>query len=145
MKIGHHKYCFRNTCVEQPDLELGDRSQKIILSSKGKQKDISEELSALLAYVAGEIPGSHLTKRLDDLVIQARKQVQWRKEYMTLLERDERMREEGRKEGRKEGLEEVAKKMLKGNMPFSGIVTYSGLSESRIRELADELGITVSS
>ena len=37
----------------------------------------------------------------------ARGHVEWRREYMTLLERDERMREEGREEARKEAEKKV--------------------------------------
>ena len=105
-EIGRHKYSFRNTCAEQPDLELGDGSYKIILSAQGTQNDVPQGLQAFLSYIAGNMPESDLTKRLDHLVKKARKHIEWRKEYMTLLERDEIMREEGRKEGRKEGREE---------------------------------------
>ena len=40
-------------------------------------------------------------------VLAAREHVEWRREYMTLLERDERMREEGREEVRKEAEKKV--------------------------------------
>ena len=96
---GLHKYSFRHVCRECADLELGDGSEKILLSTAGDKDDISEDLKAFLDYVAGKLPKSELTKRLEDLVEKARKHIEWRKEYMTLLERDERMREEGRAEG----------------------------------------------
>ena len=67
---------------------------------------MSNELKAFLQYVAGEAPSSEITKRLDDLVHKAREHKEWRLEYMTLLERDEQMREEGRKEGIEKGREE---------------------------------------
>ena len=67
---------------------------------------MSNELKAFLRYVAGESPSSEITKRLDDLVQKAREHKEWRLEYMTLLERDEQMREEGRKEGIEKGREE---------------------------------------
>ena len=109
--IGLHKYTFFNTCAEAPHLEMGDGAYKVFLSTKGKQNDLSENpnLKAFLKYVAGNVPASGFTSRLDAKVKEAREHKEWRKEYMTLLERDERMREEGRKEGLKEGREEGLK------------------------------------
>ena len=49
---GFHKYSFRSTCAEVPRLEFGDRSHKIILSAKGTQDDIPEELKAFLDYIS---------------------------------------------------------------------------------------------
>ena len=43
--------------------------------------------------------GSDFTRRLDERVGTARRHEKWRLEYMTLLERDERMWEEGHREG----------------------------------------------
>ena len=53
----------------------------------------------------GDVPEteSDLTKRLNERALAARSHEKWRREYMTLQERDELMREEGRKEGREEG------------------------------------------
>ena len=110
---GFHKYSFRSTCAEVPRLEFGDRSHKIILSAKGTQDDIPEELKAFLDYISGHVPRSDYTRQLDSLVNKARDHIEWRKEYMTLLERDERMREEGRKEGREEGRKKGREEGLK--------------------------------
>ena len=108
-EIGLHKYSFSSTCAEVPKLELGDGAYKIILSAAGTQDDVSEGIRAFLEYVAGNAPSSDFTSRLDDKVKEARAHIEWRKEYMTLLERDEQMREEGLKEGLKKGREEGLK------------------------------------
>ena len=42
---------------------------------------------------------------MEEAVYKARNYEEWRQEYMTLLMRDQEMREEGRKEGIKEGRE----------------------------------------
>ena len=67
-----------------------------------KEANDEEELQAFLTYLTSGTPETDLKKRLDHQVKRARSHIEWRKEYMTLLERDERMREEGRKEGREE-------------------------------------------
>ena len=104
--IGLHKYSFRNICVEKPELEMGDGANKIFLSAEGTQHDISDELQAFLQYVAGKAPSTEITRKLDHLVNEAREHKEWRMEYMTLLERDEMMREEGRAEERENTLRE---------------------------------------
>lgn len=113
-EVGLHKYSFRNMCAKKPDLEMGDGANKVFLCAEGNQNDVTGELKAFLEYVAGKAPSATLAKKLDELVQKARQHKEWRLEYMTLLERDEQMREEGRKEGleegRKEGLEEGLKK-----------------------------------
>jgi hypothetical protein len=67
------------------------------------------KLQAFLSYLTNGTPETALTKRLDHHVQEARSHIVWRKEYMTLLERDERMREEGREEERKNTLREKAR------------------------------------
>lgn len=100
---GLHKYSFRNICIEDTDLEMGDGTNKIFLCAKGTHDDVSGDLKAFLQYVSEGTPSSKLTKKLDALVKKARAHKDWRQQYMTLLERDEHMREEGRAEGREEG------------------------------------------
>lgn len=99
---GYHKYSFHAVCREVPGLELDDGASRILLSTKGDKKDISAELQALLDYIAGKAPESDFTRRLDEQVKRYREHKERRTEYMTLLERDEMMREEGREEVRAE-------------------------------------------
>jgi predicted transposase/invertase (TIGR01784 family) len=94
-EIGLHKYRFRNICMEEPCLEMGDGAEKVFLCANGTRDDVSDEIQAFLQYVAGEKPTTEITKKLDRLVLDAREHKEWRLEYMTLLERDEKMREEG--------------------------------------------------
>ena len=104
---GLHKYSFKTVCVEDPCVEFQDDIFKIILSAKGDKSDVSDEMSAFLSYLSDKKADSDFTKRLHEKVLAAREHVEWRREYMTLLERDERMREEGREEVRKEAEKKV--------------------------------------
>ena len=98
---GLHKYTFTNRCEELPELLLGDEAAKIFLCADGKADDVSEEMKEFLQWMVTGHPGnSNLVKSLDDAVQKARDHEKWRLEYMTLLMRDNQMREEGRVEGR---------------------------------------------
>jgi len=102
---GLHKYSIRSVCEEDATIDYDDGIFKVILSARGDKGDVTDEMSKFLLYLTDQRIESDFTKRLNDRVLAARSHEEWRREYMTLLERDERMREEGRKEGRKEGKE----------------------------------------
>ncbi len=89
---------------------MGDGTSKIFLCAEGSKDDVSEELKAFLQYIAGGSPCTDTTRKLEKLVEEAREHKNWRLEYMTLLERDEIMRQEGYEAGRKEVAKKVAKK-----------------------------------
>ena len=102
-EMGFHRMTFASLCRENTELALGDEAEKVILTPQGTKQDVSEELQALLRYLTKHLPEDDFTRRLEEKVQEARDHQKWRLEYMTLLERDERMREEGRAEGREEG------------------------------------------
>ena len=129
---GLHKYSFHTVCRESEGLELDDGTSRIFLSAEGDKEDIASELKAFLNYVAGKAPESDFTKRLDDQVKRYWEHREWRTEYMTLLERDEMMREEGREEGRKQGrAEERAKTEVEKKR--------ADAAEARVRQLEKQL------
>ena len=103
---GRYVYTFRNICVDDPSIELGDDATKIFLNPYGSG-EISEELSEFFGYLREHKPTGEFTKALDESVTTARGSAVWRKEYMT-LEMEIRhaahvAREEGFAEGRVEG------------------------------------------
>ena len=54
-----------------------------------------------------------MVNELEKAVQKAKKHEEWKVEYMTLLMRDNEMREEGRKEGRKEGRNDLLFSLVK--------------------------------
>ncbi len=118
-------------CKELLEVILGIRIKKVEFVSKQKEIRIKSdgkgvrldvyvedanntvfdlEMKAFLDFLEDEQSNSHLTKRLQEELENARRQEEWRHEYMTLAERDEEKREEGRQEGIKvlvESLREV--------------------------------------
>ena len=65
--------------------------------------DVSESLRAFLDYVAGKRPEDDFVNRLEEAVREARKNREWRHEYMTLLMRDQENIEKGIEKGKIEG------------------------------------------
>ena len=86
--IGRHIYTFENTCIQEPELKLNDDTVKIILNTKGTMDDVSDEVKELLHYIGGADPASDLTRSLDEEVNNVKSNKKWRREFMTLLMRD---------------------------------------------------------
>ena len=86
---GRHIYTFENICKEDGSISMGDEAVKIILNAKGTLDDVSDELKAFLDYVAGKKPKDAYVERLEEAVKEAKKNREWRHEYMMLLMRDQ--------------------------------------------------------
>ena len=96
---GRHIYTFENICREDGSISMGDEAVKIFLNAKGTLDDVSDELMAFLDYVAGKKPKDAYVERLEEAVKEARKNREWRHEYMTLLMRDQENVKIGEKRG----------------------------------------------
>ena len=96
---GRYIYTFRKKCIEVPDLELGDETTVIVLNTKGIVVDVDDELRRLLDYIGGKAPSDDLTRQMDDEVQKVRNNEDWRREYMTLLMRDNENLERGKEIG----------------------------------------------
>ena len=97
---GRHIYTFENICKEDNSVFLKDGAVKIFLNADSGQNDVSQELKAFLDYVAGKESADDFVQRLEEAVEQARKNREWRHEYMTLLMRDQENIEKGIEKGK---------------------------------------------
>lgn len=98
---GRHIYTFKNICEEDPSIHLEDEATKIFLNAKGKMDDVDKNLKAFLEYVAGQKTDNYFVKKLETAVKEAKKNREWRREYMTLLMRDQENIERGLEQGEK--------------------------------------------
>lgn len=115
---GRHIYSFENTCKEDPDLFLKDGTAKIFLNANGSKNDVTPELKAFLDYVAGRGSEDAFVKRLEEAVKEAKRNREWRREYMTLLMRDQENIEKGIEKGIGQGEEKLSlliEKLLQEN------------------------------
>ena len=127
---GRHIYSFENICKEDNSVFLDDGAVKIFLNASSRQDDVSKELKAFLDYVAGIESEDDYVQRVAEAVREAKKNREWRHEYMTLLMRDQENIEKGLKKGKAEGIIELG-------LDF-------GLSENEILDrLQVKLGISL--
>ena len=134
--MGRHIYTFENICKEDKSVLLNDGTTKIFLNAKGTMDDVSPELKAFLDYVAGKKPADPFVDELEEAVKNARKNREWRHEYMTLLMRDQENIEMGMEKGMEIG---KAEGIIETGLDF-------GLSEGELlKRLQDKLNITFES
>ena len=105
-KQGKYIYTFKEFCVEDRNLELGDGTTKVFLNAQGKG-EISEEIKAIADSIMGIENYSPLAQEISESVERVKLAKEWRLEYVTfemlLRERELKGKEQGRAEGRAEG------------------------------------------
>ena len=95
------RYTFRSICLEDRELELGDGTTGVILNAAGTQGNVSHELRDFLNLVSGlqNYEKDSFADRIQEQVIRARQNSEWRRQYMdwkmTLLSERSKGREEG--------------------------------------------------
>ena len=96
---GRHLYTFKNICIEDKKILLGDDTTKIFLNTEGNMEDVNQKLIAFLDYVAGKKSDDSFVQKLENAIKIAKQNREWRHEYMTLLMRDQENIEKGIERG----------------------------------------------
>ena len=149
-RLGLPMYTFRNRCIEQEGLELGDQTTKLFLNCKGNSDTIDPDIAAFLRYVDGKSAEGAFVKQIDKELLHVKRHDETRREYMTLAMEMERMkkivsqeaREEGKAEGRMEGATEttktIAKEMLLKGIAIEVVSSCTHLPVEQLQEIAKE-------
>ena len=96
-------YTFENTCKENRDLVLNDRTCKLFFNTKAERSSIPEDIRGLFAYIEDGIIRDKLTQDLDEEVEKLRKDEGWWSAYMKTVTWEMDARFEGIEIGRLEG------------------------------------------
>lgn len=139
-----YQYTFENTCKEDTSIGLNDQATKIFFNTSGTIGDLSEEAKAFLKYVGGTTSDDSFVRKLEDKVNTARKNEEWRREYMTLYMRDLENKELGRQEGLLEGRQEekiqIVKMLLrKGLLSDAEIISVTEVSPEQLQEIKQSI------
>lgn len=94
------KYTFTNICLENNELLLDDGAYRIYLNTSDKIGG-TDELNALLKYIANSTEENAVNSRLNDIhtiVTKVKQSRKAREKYMCIWETEERLRDEVREE-----------------------------------------------
>ena len=138
-KKGLYCYEFENVCKDDSTLKLLDGRKILIYNTKGKKINVSKETLDFLKYIETNKVCDDYTERLSHDVTKARKNKEWRVEYMKTLLHDMDVRREGREEGREEKAYAVVMNMLRKGMSILDICELTECSEEYVEKVKRSL------
>ena len=140
--------------MEVPDLNLGDETTKIFVSTKGNCGNTSEEFKELLRFIDTSEDRPYENDLANDLLSdlkKARNNEDWRHDYMTwrdygndcheegLAEGLEKGRAEGLKKGREVEKVELIENMLRKGKNPQEIVDFCGFELDIVEQVQESL------
>ena len=139
-------YTFESICREDTEIHLQDKRKTIFININGSREDVPEELAHLLDYLKTKTPTDGFTERLEQRVVEIRRDTEWRDGYMTLEMKMDEKYEQGREQGLEQGYdkrlyEQIQKKLEKGKS-ISQTADECEESEDTIRKIISEKGIS---
>lgn len=113
-------YFFENICSEDSTLHLNDGTYKVFFNADNCDKMKTAEEKAFFNFLKGKPADSDFTKRLSEKVLLAKKNLEWRNQFMTFKEQFWEEFEEAKEIGAREARAEVslksAENLLKMNL-----------------------------
>lgn len=106
MKKGLPVYFFENTCHIDAGLKLDDGSYKVFFNASEYGKMENEDEKNFFKFLAGQKAENELAKSIEEKVVFAKRNMKWRKQYMTWQQTIDEEKEIAFEEGRTEGIEE---------------------------------------
>ena len=137
-KQGRCQYTFRERCDEELSLLLNDGTQKVFYNCTYKGDDISDDLRRFYDYVATGEPKSELTERIETAVKKARRNEDWRTQYM----KEWVVLMDAKDEGREEERRCLVESMLKKGKTVEEIVDFCGYPYELVKSIEDELKVS---
>ena len=142
-------YTFESICREDTEIHLQDKRKTIFININGSREGVPKELAHLLDYLKTKTPTDGFTERLEQRVVEIRRDTEWRDGYMTLERKMDEKYEQGLEEGLTKGIEQgyderlydlIRKKLEKGKS-ISQIADECEESEDTIRKIISEESI----
>ena len=132
-------------CKENTNIELQDKTSKIIFNSTAYDKEKDIEISSFLKYIKTQEATDDFTIKLNSFVEKAKQNQELRSYYLSMNIHDSDIRRvalaEGKQIGLQEGAEqnkiETAKRFIQKNIPLETIAECTGLPLEKVQELAN--------
>ena len=138
-------YYFENMCRDNPEIKLNDRAYKVFFNASEYDRMKNDDEKAFFRFLLGQKADSELTKSLEKKVRFAKKNMKWRKQYMTwqqtIDEEKEIAFEEGRIDGASQKAIEDAENFLKEGISTEIIARCTGLPLEQVMQLAQTLSV----
>jgi len=131
---GKAKYVFENRCEDKPELSLRDGTAKIFYNCTCLSREMPEGLRAFYDFILTGASSSALTRRIASAVDRARRNEEWRSDYMKEL----LLRADARAEGRAEAIRGFVQDKLEDGIDRETIIRKLEKVYSMTREEAEK-------
>ena len=136
-------YTFRNICAENDDVNLDDKTIKVIYNASAYEKEEDPLIKDFLHFIYTDKPGKdELSNRLSRLVEKCKENENLRSDYLAVNLHDYDIRYEALKEGEEIGAqkktEEAAKSFYANGASIELIAKSLHMTENQVRELVKE-------
>ena len=100
-------YTFKDVCLQNSEVNLNDKSLKVIYNASAYEKETDSKIRDFLHFVYTDVPGEDdFTKLLSATVEKIKENDKFRRDYTAMNLHDFDITEEAKKQGRIEGLNE---------------------------------------
>ena len=138
-------YTFKNICKENTNIELQDKTSKIIFNSTAYENENDVDIKNFLKYIKTQETTDDFTCKLNSFVEKAKQNQELRSYYLSMNIHDSDIRRvalaEGKQIGLLEGAEqkaiETAKKLISMGLSLEQVAEGTGLSLEKVQELAN--------
>ena len=142
-------YFFTNTCRDKPDLQLDDKSYKVIFNASAFKNEKNLEKKSILEYIIDKKSTSEFTTKIDTLVEQTKLNEIFKGDYMAWglaeFDAEQRGKKEGYSAGVSDGIQqgeykakiETAKNLLAMGLSIENICKATDLSIEEVNLISN--------
>ncbi len=142
-------YHFANLCRENHLIKLNDRAYKYFFVAKNCDKILNEKQKAFLELVIGRKPSNKFTERLAQLTEEAKKNTQWKRQYMDWERQRTYDYEDGKEagitigfaEGAQQKAVETIKNALEMNLSIEKIAKLVSIPVEKVLEIQKQTSV----
>ena len=128
---GLAKYTFENLCAEDPKIKLNDRAYKYFFISKNCDRMLDKRQKAFLRMVTENTASDDFTDKIKKLVADAKRNTQWRKQYMEWEREKTYIREDAMEQ---KAVEDAVIAVKKFHIPIDDVAREYGVDKSEIEK-----------
>ena len=141
-------YTFKTVCSENAEVDLNDKTIKVVYNASAYEKEKDEWIRSFLNYVyTGKTGEDDFANYLSAMVEKIKQDDEFRSLYLSMNLHDFDIREEAKEEGIQQGAQqkaiETAINMLKKKYPVNDIAEINGLALDKVLELQQQLTVSV--
>lgn len=140
-------YTFENLCRQDTSIPLGDRTLKYFFISTNCDKLLNEEQKAFMRLVSGGESSNSFTDRVAHLTDNAKRNLEYRRQYMEWERQKayefERGKEEGIQEGTHTAKIEDARSFYANGVSIELIAKSLGMTIEQVKEIVSDISVPV--